>query len=103
MFLSVGIDHIVGTGLDIGQRAVLHTADVAVAHQRDAVAVDTDDAVHHIAAAFDPCQHNIADGWRAGTDEDDTLTTANDERKHAVSLDGEGNAQSVIDQGYGTL
>ena len=57
----MGIDHVVGTSLDMSQHAVFDTADIAVAHERDMLSIDAYDAVHHITTTFHPCQYDVAD------------------------------------------
>jgi hypothetical protein len=47
-------------GLDVAQQTMLRHSHIAVAHQRDAVAVDADNPVHHIPTAVCPYQHHVA-------------------------------------------
>ena len=80
---TLRIHHMRHTGLDITHRAMLRTGNVPIAHQRHTVAIDADDAVYNPPAAFNPCQHHIADADIVRLLQDDALPAANDKRQHA--------------------
>lgn len=60
MVLSLGCHHVDGQRSNLVQSAVFYTCYVAIAHQCYLSAVNTDDAVYHIAAALYPSQDNMA-------------------------------------------
>lgn len=101
MFLALGIHHMGGYGLDVGKGATLCASDVAVAHQRDVLTGNADDAVDNVPTVLNPRQHHVAHTGRHGLLQDDTLTTTDDERQHAASVDGERHADTIVDQSDG--
>ncbi len=82
---------------------MFYTTDIAVPLQNNLVAVNTDNAVHHIATALNPRQDNITYCRNNRFDEDDTLLATDDKRQHTTAFHGKSDTQSVIHQGYGTL
>jgi len=83
------------------QPAMLFSSQIAIAHQRHLFTLDTDDAVNNIAAAFHPSQHYMTYLQIVRFDQVNTLTAANNERQHAVTLYGKGYSQAFIHQGNG--
>ena len=113
MGLFVAAYHVGGYRLDVTQTAVLRAHEVAVAHQRHAVAVDTDDAVDDIAVALYPGQHHIAElqlgcvltsfALLRGLLQDDTLASADDKRQHAAPIHGQRHTHPLLYQPDGLV
>ena len=55
------VDFRCGDGLDVGKGATLGAQDVAVAHQRDILASNADDAVDNVTTVLNPRQHHVTD------------------------------------------
>ena len=102
MCLILGIHHMRHTSFDVTEGTVLR-CQVAVAHQRDAVAVNADNPVHHIATAVNPCQNHVAYVYHSRPSQDDALLATDDKRQHALPLDGKRHSDALSRQPYGFL
>ena len=80
---------------------MLHANNVTIAHQRKMCTVDADDAMYHIAAAFHPGQHDVAYLDMKGLRQDDALLASDNKRQHALSVNGQRHAHTVIHQSDG--
>ena len=98
---AAGFHHMTGQSLDIGYRTMLHTRDIAVAHQRHPVAVEGYNTVYHIMKAVGPRQHDVAHLQTNGALQNNTVATAGDERQHAAAPDGESHADALVHHSYG--
>ena len=58
---SLDIDDMSSQCLYVAEHTMLRFLEVTVAHQRDTLSIDADNAVQHIAATFYPSHHYIAD------------------------------------------
>lgn len=101
MFTVFGIDDMRGQCANVAQLTVFDTHQIAVAHQRNSLAVDPRDAMHHIMVAVDPCQYDMAYFESLGLLQDDALLTTDDERQHALSIDWQGDTKTLTDQSAG--
>ena len=70
------------TGFDVTEETMFSSYQIAIAHQCDAVTVDTDNPVHHISAAIHPCQHHVAYVYESCAMQDDALLAPDDKRQH---------------------
>ncbi len=103
MRFAVDIYNMSGKGFDVVEGAVLRYSDVAVAHQDDVLTIDVDDAMHHITGAINPGEYHQAFPQLLRLLKDDTLTSADDKRSHAVSLDRKRDAHPLVHQSDGFL
>ena len=87
-----------GYGPHIGQGTILPARNVAVAHERDLIALYPPYAVKHIAPVLHLGQRDQSTPQVGGRGQDDTLTAADDERQHAASRHGQGDAVAVAYQ-----
>lgn len=98
---ALGIDDMRSQCLHVAEHTSFSNIQVTIAHQRDALTVNTDDAVQHIAATFDPCHHHIADSGMNRFLQDDTITPTYDEREHAMPIHGQRLPLIVFNPPYG--
>ena len=82
---------------------MFRTNQIAVAHQRHPVIINTNDSVHHIPRAIRPCQHHVANVYWPRLMQDDALLSSDDKRQHAVSTYGQCYAYSFLYQPDGFL
>ena len=101
MCLTLDIDHMRGQCLHVAEHTRLRDIQVAIAHQRDALTIDTDDAVQHIAPAFDPCHYDIADFWLYRLLQDNAITPTHNEREHAMPIHGQRHTLFSCSSPYG--
>ena len=96
--LLVGIDHMGSHSLDIGAQASLGARNIAVAHQYDVVTIEKYNPVNHISAIIYPRQHYVANFKFGRPLQDDALLATDDERQHAIAIDGQRYAYAIINQ-----
>ena len=98
MPVSLCIDYVRRQSADVAQQAVFHAHQIAVAHQRDSLAVNLRDAMHHIMGTVNPCQHHMSHLKRFGLLQNDTLLAAYNKRQHALAVDGQRDADTFVRQ-----
>ena len=101
MRLTLDIDHMRSQCLHVFESAMLRLLDVSVTHQRDTITFDTDNAVQHIAPAFDPCHYDIANFWSCWLLQDDAITPTHNKREHAMPIHGQCHTLFVCSSPYG--
>ena len=92
------IHHMRHPGLDIPAQAVLHTPDISIAHQYDMIAIDAQNAMHHIATAIDPGQYHITHSEGRRLTQDYPFFTSDDKGEHARAADGKRHIDTIIHQ-----
>ena len=103
MYILIIIDYMRRYGLDVANGATFRASQIAVAHQCHVIAVDTDDAMHHISVTIYPCQYYMPHLRCNRLLQNDALLAADDKRQHAVAIDGKRHAYPLIHQPYGFL
>lgn len=93
---TLDINYMGSQCLYVAEHTMLRFLEVPVAHQRDTLSVDVDNAVQHIAATFYPSHHDIADFRMSRFLQDDTITPTHNEREHAVPIYGQRHALTVF-------
>lgn len=86
--------------LDIGNLAVFHTDEVPVTHDRHIFAINSDNAVYHIAGILNERKHDFADFHAFGLHEHDAFLAAHDERPHAAPRDRERDTHALAHKLY---
>ena len=77
---------------------MLRACDIAIAHEGNVVAIDADDAMHHIVRTVDPGENHVTDFQLRRLLHDDALLTTDDKRQHAAPVNGEGDAHPLAHQ-----
>ena len=78
--------HLDSESLDTVNTAVLSPLKVSVPHQGDAVAINIDDAVDHMAATFYLGQHHMPDPKRLGLYQHNAFAPPDDKGVHAPAI-----------------
>lgn len=86
--------------LDIRNLAVFHTDEVPVAHERHIFAIDSDNAMYHIAGIIDEREHDIANAYAFGFHEHHAFLSAHNERPHAAPRDRERDTHALAHKLY---
>ena len=60
MLTTLGINHMRSQRTDIAQLTVFQCSQITVARQRDSLAVNRLDAMHHIVCTVNPCQYDMS-------------------------------------------
>lgn len=98
MLIAIGINHMRCPCLDVTDATFFCSDDVTITHQYYLVAINMYDAMHHITAAVYPGKYHITDSRISRFLQDDTLFPTDDEREHAVTLDRQRHANSIVHQ-----
>ncbi len=101
MFASLAVDDMRRQRTDIAELTMFCAHQITIAHQRNGRTIDLRDAMHNIMIAIGPSQNHMTHLKVDGFLKDDTLLAANDERQHALSVDGQRDADALANQTAG--
>ena len=101
MFAALAVDNVCCQRTDIAKPTMLFAHQIAIAHQRNSGAINLRDAMHHKVITIGPRQHHMAYLKVNGFLKNDTLFTTYDKGQHALTIDGQRDANALSHQSAG--